>query len=340
VSHETAGTVLVLDPAGPQVHSEVPATWRELRESRQVVWQNRGEDGFWGGARAYLDGAAGPVDIVAAGPAVAAAMALGQEHPEVVRSLLLVDPAAGEQNVGRADARAADEQWQRNEAARIKALNSEGVRVRVVAHSWDGNDDRREPPLPLGHPIVVATVRASLDGGRLDLEELLAKPSTWQMLDKPAEIVQERINTILPAGAVRDLLLGKPVGHPLHPALVHVPIGMYTAAAIFDFLPGHRGSTGVLIGLGVLSSVPAAMAGAAEYTNADKTQRRTGLVHAALNGVGLVCYVMSLWHRVRGRQLQAKATAMAGFALTGASGALGGYLAYRQGMGVDSAAGS
>lgn len=336
MSHEAAGTVLVLDPAGPQVHSQMPATWRELREHWQVVWQNRGEDGFWGGARAYLDDAAGPVDIVASGAAVAAAMVLGQEHSEVVRSLLLVDPAAGEQKIGRAEARAADEEWQRDQAGRIKALTNEGVRVRVVAHSWEGTDDRRDPPLPLGHPIVVASVRASLDSRGLDLADLLARPATWRMLDKPAEIVRDRINAILPAGEVRDLLLGKQAGHPLHPALVHLPIGMYTAAAVFDFLPGHRGSTGVLIGLGVLASVPAAIAGAAEYTNADTAQRRTGLVHAVLNGVGLVCYLMSLWHRVRGHQLPAKATALAGFALIGTSSALGGHLTYRQGMGVSS----
>jgi hypothetical protein len=36
------------------------------------------------------------------------------------------------------------------------------VNVRVIAHSFQGDRDRRDPPLPLGHPDVVSVVRAQL----------------------------------------------------------------------------------------------------------------------------------------------------------------------------------
>ncbi|MET0132315.1 MAG: Rieske 2Fe-2S domain-containing protein [Kibdelosporangium sp.] len=337
MSHEPTGSVLVLDPAGPPVHGDLPATWRELRQHREVVWHSRGEDGFWAGARAYLDDASGPVDIVAAGAAVAAAMALGQEHSSVVRSVLLVDPAAGEWKVDRATARAADEEWQRHEEPRIQALTDEGVHVRVIAHSWEGDDDRTEPPLPLGHPTVVATVRAALPPEHRTLANVLDLPARWRFLDKPATLVQDAIRKMLPSRAVRDVLHGTKLGHPLHPALVQFPIGMFTAGTILDFVPGGHRQAGVLIGLGVVSSVPAALAGSVDYADGSTEQRRVGLVHAALNVAGLAYYMSSLWSRIRGHRFAGTTSALMGLALTGASAALGGHLAFRYGMGANHA---
>jgi nitrite reductase/ring-hydroxylating ferredoxin subunit/uncharacterized membrane protein len=329
-----SGTVLVLDPVGAPAHGGLPATWRELGDHRQVVWCSRGSDGFWGEARAQLDKLTGPVDIVAAGAAVPAAMTLGREHAGTVRSVLLVDPAAGEETISAADARAADELWEKHEADRIQAMADEGVRVRVIAHSWDGAQDRREPPLPLGHPVVVARVQAALTRDGYTLTDILDQPARWTVLDKPASLLQQAINKILPSRRARDLLHGTWLGHPLHPALAQVPIGMYFGAAVLDLLPGkHKHVTDILIGLGVLSSVPAALAGAADYSQGLQEQRRTGLVHAMLNSAGLFCYLSSLWSRLRGHRLSGKASAMAGLALTGTSAALGGHLAFRHASG-------
>jgi hypothetical protein len=110
---------------------------------------------------------------------------------------------------------------------------------------------------------------------------------------------------------------------------------MYLSAAVLDFLPGkHPHVADVLIGLGVLTSVPAALAGAADYTAAEEDQQRTGLVHVLFNSASLCCYLSSLSSRVRGHRLSGKASALAGLALTGTSAMLGGHLAFRQGMGV------
>jgi nitrite reductase/ring-hydroxylating ferredoxin subunit/uncharacterized membrane protein len=265
-------------------------------------------------------------------------MTLGHEHSETVRSVLLVDPAAGDGDVASSQARAADNLWQLQEADHIQALADEGVRVRVIAHSWGGAHDRRDPPLPLGHPVVVAQLEAALARNRPG-KLILDMPASWWVLDKPAALVRDAIRALVPGRRTRDLLHGTWLGHPLHPALVPFPLGMYTASAVLDFLPGrHKHVTDVLIALGVASSVPAALAGAVDYAEGHEEQQRTGLVHALLNSAGLVCYLASLWSRMRGNRLAGKASALAGLALTGSSAMLGGHLAFRHAMGANHAA--
>jgi hypothetical protein len=324
------GTVLVLDPGGAPVHSELPATWRQLGDHRSVVWCGRGPDGFWGEARAALDRLAAPVDIVAAGAAVPAAMTLGREHAATVRSVLLVDPAAAEGQVAGADASAADTLWQEHEADRIRAMAEEGVHVRVIAHSWSGEQDRLDAPLPLGHPVVAARVQAALTWEKLTLPALLDQPAKMTILDKPATLLLDLIDKLIPEGRTRELLRGEWLGHSLHPVLVQVPIGMYLSAAVLDFLPGkHKHVTDILIGLGVLSSVPAALAGGADYAEVSSEDRRTGLVHAVLNSAGLLCYLTSLSARIQGHRWSGRAAALVGLAFAGTGAMLGGHLAHR-----------
>ncbi|MBP2325774.1 hypothetical protein JOF56_006159 [Kibdelosporangium banguiense] len=156
------GTIIVLDPIGAASHGALPATWRELTDRWTVVWCRLPvEDSAWQLAE-FLQGVTGPVDVVAAGASSVAALAIGGRHCEVVRSVLLVDPAAGGIPVDGATAKVADEMWMKREAAVIDALALEGVNVRVIAHSFQGDRDRRDPPLPLGHPDVVSVLRAQL----------------------------------------------------------------------------------------------------------------------------------------------------------------------------------
>jgi len=313
------GTVLVLDPVGAPVHGELPATWRELGDQREVIWCDRGPDGFWTAARTLLDDLAGPVDIVASGQAVAAAMTLGREHTATVRSVLLVDPAAGEHPVSSAEAATADAEWQRHEAARIRAMADEGVRVHVVAHSWVGEDDRREPPLPLGHPVVAERVQAELTravSGRQVLERRASEVLSSGLSGVRTMVDQgtSGLRALLDSGALKPRALmdrgaaGVRVllDHPPHPAL---PAGVFLCATVLDFLPGrHKHVAGVLIGLGVLVSLPAALAD-----------------QEPLRGVGLACYVSSLWARARGRRWSGRVSALSGLVLTtGASGNLTG----------------
>jgi hypothetical protein len=57
-----------------------------------------------------------------------------------------------------------------------------------------------------------------------------------------------------------------------------------------------------LIGLGLATSVPAAMPGLADYADSHEEQQRIGVVHATANSVALACYAGSLLLRRSGRK--------------------------------------
>ncbi|MDQ3577794.1 MAG: hypothetical protein M3443_09395, partial [Actinomycetota bacterium] len=57
---------------------------------------------------------------------------------------------------------AANDRWMTARRRSTSDLSSLGVDVRVVAQSRGGGRDRVVPPLPLGHPDVVAAVEEVL----------------------------------------------------------------------------------------------------------------------------------------------------------------------------------
>ncbi|MDT0343484.1 Rieske (2Fe-2S) protein [Streptomyces litchfieldiae] len=138
----------------------------------------------------------------------------------------------------------------------------------------------------------------------------------------------------LPSGA-RDVLHGTWLGHPLHPAMVQVPMGTWTSAAVLDLLPGRRRDAGALVAIGLAAAAPAAVAGWADWAELRKPQARVGLVHAAANSTAVVLYAASLAARLRGRRLAGRGLGYAGLAAVTVGGALGGHLTYRQAAGVN-----
>jgi nitrite reductase/ring-hydroxylating ferredoxin subunit/uncharacterized membrane protein len=135
--------------------------------------------------------------------------------------------------------------------------------------------------------------------------------------------------------AVRDLLHGVWLGHPLHPAMVHAPVGAWLSAAILDAMPGQRRAATTLLAAGTVAAVPTAMAGWNDWASLEKDQRRTGLVHALANATALALFAGSLVARARGRD--GRALSYAALGLAGAGAYLGGHLSYRQGAGVNQA---
>lgn len=134
-------------------------------------------------------------------------------------------------------------------------------------------------------------------------------------------------------GGLGNILRGSWLGHPLHPVLVTVPIGAWTAVPLFD-LTGQPVAAQLLTAIGLAAAVPAATAGLAEYTTLDTPQRRVALVHAASNSIAMTALVGSMAARRKGRRAQALTLSVAGLAVTGLSGALGGHLSYVQAAGV------
>lgn len=155
-------------------------------------------------------------------------------------------------------------------------------------------------------------------------------------LDRVAGAVRDAVHKVLPPGGVKNALHGVWLGHALHPALAQLPLGFFTAATALDVTGDQDAAARRLIGLGILSSVPAATTGLADYADGHEEQQRIGLVHAALNSAALGCYGASLVLRARGRS--GTAASLLGCVLSVTSAALGGDLISRHAMGANHAA--
>ncbi|MDP1850510.1 MAG: Rieske 2Fe-2S domain-containing protein [Solirubrobacteraceae bacterium] len=160
-----------------------------------------------------------------------------------------------------------------------------------------------------------------------------------ERLDAPAEAAAKAVQQVVGRGAVKDLLSGARLGHPLHPLLTDLPIGMLAGATALDLLAKQRGehAADVLVGLGLLSALPTAAAGAADWSDSYGPDQRVGAVHAIANVIGLGLYGWSLRARGRGDRRTGTALGLAGMTSMAVGGYLGGYLSHSRGVGVNNA---
>jgi nitrite reductase/ring-hydroxylating ferredoxin subunit/uncharacterized membrane protein len=172
------------------------------------------------------------------------------------------------------------------------------------------------------------------------LDRLLGRLEATRSLDKTADRLASVARPLLPDGPVRDLASGTPIGHPLHPVLVAVPMGAWLAAGYLDVTGSvqSRDAARTLVGLGVLAAVPVAATGVSDWLDTELAERRVGLVHWALNYTAVSLYAGSWLARRRGHHAAGVGLALAGASVISAAGWLGGHLAYALGVGVDTTA--
>ncbi|HEX4218216.1 MAG TPA: DUF2231 domain-containing protein [Acidimicrobiales bacterium] len=175
--------------------------------------------------------------------------------------------------------------------------------------------------------------------GRPPTREVLARAvdglERLEFLDGIAAPIRRGAKRLLRSDRIVDLASGTPLGHPVHPVLVQLPIGFWTSAMVLDFTGrGQRRGARWLTGLGVLSALPAIASGVSDWSNTDLAESRVGLVHAALNDVAVGCFAMSWWTRRRGGRT-GQGWSLAGATVATGAGWLGGHLAYNMGVGVD-----
>jgi nitrite reductase/ring-hydroxylating ferredoxin subunit len=122
--------------------------------------------------------------------------------------------------------------------------------------------------------------------------------------------------------------------------LTDLPIGFWTSAFILDIVGGKRSrpAAELLVGLGVLSALPTAASGAADWSDTDGRSRRVGFVHAAANTSAVALYAWSWNARRQHRHGRGVALGFLGATAATVGGFLGGHLLARRGIGVDNTA--
>jgi nitrite reductase/ring-hydroxylating ferredoxin subunit/uncharacterized membrane protein len=158
-------------------------------------------------------------------------------------------------------------------------------------------------------------------------------------LDAVANGLKQVFEPIVGEGAPRrwkDALVGTWLGHPLHPAVVTMPLGFWTSAFVLD-LAGQEDAADLTVGLGLASAFGAAITGAAQWQDAtnDDKPRRLGALHASLNIMATMLYGTSYFQRKYGSRDLGFALSIAGLATVTASAWVGGHLSYELGIGVD-----
>ena len=147
---------------------------------------------------------------------------------------------------------------------------------------------------------------------------------------------------------LKALLQGKPFGHPLHPALVHFPIGLFVLSLVLDIVSYVRADSASLnrasfyamvtgFGVGIL----VALAGLADRSDIrlDHPARKTVNLHMTLNLTALSLYGVNLFLRAGQLDLNTIPIGMLLLSLVGVgiilvSGYLGGTMVYDNGIGV------
>lgn len=147
---------------------------------------------------------------------------------------------------------------------------------------------------------------------------------------------------------IKNLLQGKPFKHPLHPALVHFPIGLFMLSLFFDLVPllGEAANWPVRaaffsMALGVIMALLASVPGLVDWADirADHPARQRATTHLLLSLVVIILYAVNLG--LRAEALNEPATplgllllSLVGAGLLGVSGYLGGTLIYDDGIAV------
>lgn len=144
-----------------------------------------------------------------------------------------------------------------------------------------------------------------------------------------------------------EILQGKWLGHPLHAALVHVPVGGWLVAAVLDIVifagwwaqPALPKLALYAVGLGLLGALFAAVTGVAEWLaiKPDKPAKKLGVYHMIWNLAATAVFGVNFALRldsetaVTGAVL---ATSIAGALLVIIGAYIGSLIVFDQGIGV------
>jgi uncharacterized membrane protein len=133
-------------------------------------------------------------------------------------------------------------------------------------------------------------------------------------------------------------------GHPIHPMLVTIPIGLWVFSLVADLIAMRSGSPDTwhatalytMIG-GVIGALAAAVPGLIDLLSLrDEAIKKTALTHMALNLVIVALFAINAWTRMRGLVSPnvSLGLSVVAIAMLLVSGWLGGKMVYEAGVAV------
>jgi uncharacterized membrane protein len=175
------------------------------------------------------------------------------------------------------------------------------------------------------------------------LNRLVAKLESAETLDGLGRTAGRTVRQLVPDGAVKETLGGAWLGHPLHPILTDIPIGVWTSSVLLDWTGGKdsQSASDRLILIGLLAAGATAASGWSDWADSEQEHadvRRSGLVHAAANATAVALMLGSYSARKRGARGRGKLLSLVASSALGAGGWLGGHLTYTLGAGVKTTA--
>jgi nitrite reductase/ring-hydroxylating ferredoxin subunit/uncharacterized membrane protein len=175
-------------------------------------------------------------------------------------------------------------------------------------------------------------------------EKVVRALGDQEWLDGVADPIQQAVRTLFESAGesgrhLKNFLHGSALGHPLHPALIDLPLGSWTLAAILDAIEVSRGrkkgkAADTAIKIGLIGAVAAAVAGLTDWSETDARAKRIGMTHGMMNLAATALYATSLLVRRRSRP-KGIGLSMIAYAIASSSAFLGGHLTYGEQIGVD-----
>jgi uncharacterized membrane protein len=133
-------------------------------------------------------------------------------------------------------------------------------------------------------------------------------------------------------------------GHPIHPMLVTIPVGLWLFSFVCDLvaLGSDNAATWATVSLyamggGILGALAAAIPGFIDMLSLrGRPVQKTALLHMTLNLIVLFLFAANLWLRVQGSTAPALliGLSLVAILLLAMSGWLGGKMVYEAGVGV------
>ena len=148
---------------------------------------------------------------------------------------------------------------------------------------------------------------------------------------------------------LKDLLQGKWMKHPIHPALVSIPVGLWSMALVFDLLSRFGGGNATFVRtsfycilVGLLGAFLAVPTGVADFAGVkpEKPAWRLGFLHLTLNVTIAILFAINLglrWGQTGDERQVAPAQlalSVIGVVLLWPSVYLGGRMTYEHGVSV------